>query len=293
MPMPHTCHRSLAGAAIPVLSLAAMLTTQAHGAAGIKVLSALSGDLPFSATVVTNITIEGEGWIEPSAVTNYVDLSLVRARTEVLAEVDSRGYLTEHQSLQPATDYADQVVSNLNTEISSRGYLTEHQSLQPAKDYADLAVSNLNEDVSSRGYLTEHQSLHPVTNYVNLALISATNALDQAISARGYMTEASATAVIGQIVEQQAGTAVETAIESEGLLKFDDESQADNGKALHVGEFHASAVQISGGAVIQGGLYVENEPQDASEKKYYKLFVDENGQLAVRGLVETPVITGP
>jgi len=268
--MPHTCHRSLAGAAIPVLSLAAMLTTQAYGAAGIQVLSALSGDLPFSATVVTNITIEGEGWIEPSAVTNYVDLSLVRAKS-----------------------YADTVVSNLNTEISSRGYLTEHQSLQPAKDYADLAVSNLNEDVSSRGYLTEHQSLHPVTNYVNLALISATNALDQAISARGYMTEASATTVIGHIVEQQAGTAVEAAIESEGLIKFDDESQADNGKALYVGEFHASAVKISGGAVIQGGLYVENEPQDASDKKYYKLFVDENGQLGVRELAETPVITGP
>ena len=103
------------------------------------------------------------------------------------AELDAKGYLTEHQSL---ADYAKKSeipdVSGFITsipdeyvteaELDAKGYLTEHQSLSEyakkselfSKDYNDLtnkptipSVEGLASEqwVESKGYLTQHQSL--------------------------------------------------------------------------------------------------------------------------------------
>lgn len=65
-------------------------------------------------------------------------------------ELNSKRYLTEHQSLE---DYAlKSELSNYITEdvLNSKGYLTTHQSLEGYVTETEL---------NSKGYLTEHQSL--------------------------------------------------------------------------------------------------------------------------------------
>ena len=86
MQKPPISGKQKASAAL-VAALAVLLCPASYAKQGLAVFSAVSGDIPFNKTVVTNVAVQGEGWMEPSAVTNYVDISMVRIKDEAVEEV--------------------------------------------------------------------------------------------------------------------------------------------------------------------------------------------------------------
>ena len=104
--------------------------------------------------------------------------------------VESKGYLTEHQSL-----------AGFATEqwVESKGYLTTHQDLSGYVAKSELETSlqpyATEQWVESKGYLTEHQSL-------------AGFATEQWVESKGYLTEH----------QSLAGFATETWVENKGYL---------------------------------------------------------------------------
>ena len=92
-------------------------------------------------------------------------------------EIDSKGYLTEHQSL---VGYATE------QWVESKNYLTEHQDLT---GYATESW------VESKNYLTEHQDLtgYATQNWVSGIMLGKANTTDvytkEEIDSKGYLTE--------------------------------------------------------------------------------------------------------
>lgn len=111
--MPLTSRKPKASVAL-VATLAVLLCLPVFGKQGLAVFSAVSGDIPFDKTVVTNVAVQGEGWMEPSAVTNYVDISMVRTKDKTIEEV--KPMLA--QTFTNAMDYTDVAVENLATNIA-------------------------------------------------------------------------------------------------------------------------------------------------------------------------------
>jgi hypothetical protein len=96
------------------VALAILLCPASYAKQGLAVFSAVSGDIPFDKTVVTNVAVQGEGWMEPSAVTNYVDISMVRIKDETIEEV--KPMLA--QTYTNAMEYTDTSIETLATNIA-------------------------------------------------------------------------------------------------------------------------------------------------------------------------------
>lgn len=133
----------------------------------------------------TTDLVNNSGFItkDVADLTNYYTKSTLYNKSEI----DAKGYLTEHQSLDgyateqfvttaigniPGADLTNYYTKN---EIDSKGYLTEHQSLDSyalkselfSKDYNELlnkptiptVPTNISAFTNDVGYISEHQSI--------------------------------------------------------------------------------------------------------------------------------------
>ena len=162
----------------------------------------------------TKSEIDDKSYLTQDNLQDYVTyktdrLSNYYKKTDVYtkSEIESKGYLTKHQSL---ADYynkseIDNIVNNIDVDLTGyateqwvedKGYLTEHQSLA---DYAtkqwvlynyylkgdvDELLNDTKDWVTEQGYLTEHQDL---TGYVTETWVSNQNYLTQ-LSLEDYVT---------------------------------------------------------------------------------------------------------
>lgn len=87
---------------------------------------------------------------------SVVDEKVAQASAQTMQVVDSRGYLTEHQSLEgyATEDLVNQKVSEIPTTDLSDYYTSE----QTDEAIAQATASTIQE-VESKGYLTEHQDI--------------------------------------------------------------------------------------------------------------------------------------
>ena len=116
-------------------------------------------------TRITTLETNGGG----STTGGSVDLSnyYTKAETYSKSEIDSKGYLTEHQDISgkldvtaytptDLTDYYTKEETYSKGEIDSKGYLTAHQDISGKADKVDVYTK---EEIDSKGYLTAHQDI--------------------------------------------------------------------------------------------------------------------------------------
>jgi hypothetical protein len=210
------------GVSLAAAALIALSSFNVH-ADGIKVYTARSGSLPFTASVVTNVVVDGEWGLSPAAVTNVVYTIVTSATNALDVAILDRRYVT---TLEPATNYTDTAVS--------------------------AAVDALDRDIRDRNYLTEHQPLDPAYRYADGAAMSATNSLDQDIRGRHYLTEYA----IEEAVSNYVYAAASSVTNNQVLVRFDDPSQTGT---VHMGVSKQAVSEISAGAILDGGFYLRGE----------------------------------